>query len=506
MATFLQQVSSGTIRTQVPASDLDHLQQLDLIQVLTAEQLAQLQQEVGQLQDAQLALAVDTSKRDAAADLVGEDTRKSHSILFRLEGVDHENATLERLGQEQAALKNIDDNLAKRQQDFAQLLVKKALLSSVTSYGGGYVGVTTPGRMALRDLNVALYRVGDEEFSAYWEQARKIDTELWSITNQAALLQAPLAQSLADVDPSYLWAVSIGVAKAGGDPQERLEDFLATYRGITPLSDNLENRLMSAEILSVLPSPLSDRLDALSPLLDKMREFDVPSDAALGVASILLLGRRADGTYATDPLQHFLTVSPSYEAAALLAIVNVPYEELVAKFGALKSLFASWGYSGSEDTELSSAYLATSDLPVDTVSPKLAIISHGMAGYLQYPLVASSILASIPTLEANETLNLLEKAYEILGQRTGPMSQAELMCLAVRLIHGIDVKSVNELDATAGRAPIQPGFSYVGIPPILWMPVLITHGVYYSTFSGIGGAHPAHVHAWGGGGWGGFGG
>ena len=38
-----------------------------------------------------------------------------------------------------------------------------------------------------------------------------------------------------------------------------------------------------------------------------------------------------------------------------------------------------------------------------------------LKNYLEYPLVAAAILTSIPTLEANETLDLMEKAYSLLG-------------------------------------------------------------------------------------------
>lgn len=507
VAAFLGQVNTRSVQLELPSGDVADLQQLGLVTVLAADELQQLRQQVEQLQQTQLQMAQAADQRAQEADRVADDTRKTHSILFHLEGVDGQHAALERLDQEQSALKSIDVDLAKRQQDFAQLLVKKSLLDQASPYESNFIAITPTGRIALRDLNVALYRVGDAEFPVYWDQAKSIDDRLHAIANGAALVCSPLSTTLPDVNRSYLWAVSIGMVKEGGDPQQRVQAFLNAYRGVTSLSPNVENRLMSAEILSVLPAGVPDALATLPPLLQQVDSLGVPRDSALGVASILLLGRRADGTFATDPLRQFLTVTPSYETAALLAVVNRPYGDLLAQFQAIKSVFASWGYSPSEDTELSSAYLSLSQLPVETVNTKVAILARGISGYLAYPLVAASILASIPVLEANETLNLLEKAYEILGQRTGPMSQAELICLAVRMVHGVDVRSVNELDPTQAKAPATPEFSYLGRPPIFWVPVFVTHGVYYSTFSGIGGAHPGHVHAWGGGGFGGgFGG
>lgn len=505
VAAFLGQVSSRSVTEKLAPADLNDLVGHNLVRLLTPDEFTTLQGEVQALEAAQRAIAEEAAQRQQAASAVGIDTRKAHSILFHLQGVDAQHAELERLEQDQTALRQIDDELAKRQQAFAQLLVKKATLDMVTPYNGDFVAITPAGRMALRDLSARLYRVGTEEFPAYWDQSQKVDAELWAIANQGAQLEGGLSGALHDVDRSYLWALAIGMVKVGGDLPARLTGYLAAYQALAPHSENLENRLLSAEVLSLLPTPLAESVQWIDLLLEQVRDMSVPDDAALGIAAILLLGRRSDGSFATEPLARFLTGTPSFEAAALLAIVNRPYDELASRFAYLKSLFAAWGYSASEDTELSSAYLASSEIPLDSVSPKLAIISRGLHGYLQYPLVGAAILSSIPVLEANETLSLLEKAYEILGQRTGPMSQAELISLSIRMIHGVEVRSVDELDPTARQVPPTPGFSYANTPLHLWAPVFITHGMYYSTFSGIGGPHPGHVHTWGGGGWGGGG-
>ncbi len=500
VAAFLQQVAARSVTSPLAPADVDALAQYKLVRRLSKDELSQVEQQVATIQAAQLALAQAAAQRQQQAGEVSKDLRQSHSILFHLEGVDHQHAHLEHLQQEEEALKVLDEGLVKRQQEFAQLLVDRALLNSVAPFNGGFLAITTRGRLALRDLNARLYRVGDQPFPSYWTEATRVDDELLTIANASAQVESPLATELPSVERSYLWAVALGLVKSGGDPNTRLRAYLDAYHRLHDLSENVENLLMSAEILAVLPRPLDDAVEWLGALMREVDELGVPAPAQLGVASILLLGERADGTFATDMLRGYLTNTPSFEAAALLAVWNKPYEELSARFAYLKSLVASWGYSASEDTELSSAYLAASDLPADSVAPKLAILSRGLAGYLQYPLVAAAILASIPVLEANETLNLVEKAYEILGQRTGPMAQAELITFAVRAIHGIEVRTVDELDTTA-RAPLTPpGFSYANVPPRIWLPVFIAHNSYYATFSGIGGPHPGHVHAWGGGG------
>ena len=104
-------------------------------------------------------------------------------------------------------------------------------------------------------------------------------------------------------------------------------------------------------------------------------------------------------------------------------------DQLSDKFQSFRSLFNSWGYQISEDTELASAYLSISDLGPDDVKSKMTIIVDGLKNYLEYPLVAAAILASIPTLEANETLDLMEKAYSLLGSFAADLERSELISL-----------------------------------------------------------------------------
>jgi len=509
VAAFLQGVVSRSVVVPLPDADVTVLQQFGLVDVLTPDQRTQLEQEVGQLQAAQQAIEEEEARRQQQAAVIDDDTRRTHSILFHLQGVDAEEATVDRLNSEQEALQALEADLAKRQADFQSLLVKKAELDVMSPYDGRFIAATTAGRVALRDLSVALYRASDQDFAAYWNQAKAIDAELASISQQAAGVVLGLAESLPNVDPSYLWAVGIGLAKQSASAASPAPQFVEAYQAVGPLTNNVENRLLAAEVVASLSAPIANSVAELSGLVRAVGSMGVPPESAAGVAAILLSGRRGDGTYATDPLGQFLRVTPSYESAALLAIVNQPYDALVNGFAQLKQLFASWGYSISEDTELSSAYLTLSNLPAGTVATKMAILARGVGAYLEYPLVAAAVLASIPVLEANETLNLLEKAYEILGQRTGAMSQAELITLAVRLIHGVQVRSVNEIDATqkVAAAPNYPTFRYYGYGPMIWVPMYVAHGAYFSTFSAIGGAHPGHIHAvGGGGGGGGFGG
>jgi hypothetical protein len=269
--------------------------------------------------------------------------------------------------------------------------------------------------------------------------------------------------------------------------------------------------MMAAEIMTSsskadpLQSPansdLQNMLESLKSLDQQLRhDAHVPKPISAGVAATIMFGRRFDGTFPTDRFVEFSKMTSSYESAAILSIINVPSDQLAGKFQSFRSLFNSWGYEVSEDTELASAYLSISDLEPGGVNLKMTIIVDGLRNYLEYPLVASAILASIPTLEANETLDLMEKAYSLLGSFAADLERSELISLAVRMIHGIKNELVKELDPTAKivKTPVQFTYAPANIFFIYRVPLIIVHSSYYSTFSGIEGYHPAHVHGVGG--------
>jgi hypothetical protein len=496
---FMTQVSNRSVTATLLPSDLSSLQQLDLLQIVGADQYAQLVQDVQTLFPAQQSLAQKSADRARLASQLRDEMEKTHSILFHLEGKDKQAAALQKEQQDEAALQAEDTDIAAGEKEYGQNLGKKALLDTLTPYGGGYVGLTSLGVMSLRDLGTRLYRVSDLPFTSYIGQTQEVDRELNDIASQAGRYYSTLTLPLGSVDPPYLWAICIGLAKRENDVTKGAGTFLDAYNGLRNLAHNDENRLMSAEIVSSSPRNITDNLPILKQLDDTVRHLGVPKESSLGVASIVLLGQRADGTFATDNLQNWLRTTPSYESAALLAITNRPVDDIGQRFAACRSMFGGWGFAPSEDVELSSAYLAVSDMPLDGLSPKLAILTRGLGAYLQYPLVGSAILASIPVLEANETLQLLEQAYDILGRRTTPMSQPELICLAVRMIHGIRAETVTGLDSTATQVPAPPvNFHYMPGMWFFFVPVFVGHGSYFSTFGAFGGAHPAHVHAMGG--------
>jgi hypothetical protein len=499
---FLTAVRNRSVTTTLPDADLATLQQFALIQVLNADQYSQFSQEVQALTPDRAAIAQEAAHRAQLADAVEDEIRKTHSILFHFESHDKQTAELQKEALDQATLRSTDADLANRSQAYNQLVAKQSVLDTLTPFPGGYVALTAGGQLQLRELGIRMYRVSDLSFADYWAQAQQVDQDLAGLAERGGQYVASLSGPLPTVDRSYLWAIGLGLAKLEADVSRGTPMFLDAYQQLGSLSHNEENRLMSAEMLSSLRRSIAENMAMLQDLDGQVHRAGVPKESSLGVASMLLLGQRQDGTFATANLSSFLQITKSYESAALMAIVNRPFEELSQKFAALRTMFGSWGYQPSEDVELSAAYLTVSELPPEGVNTKLAIITHGMGTYLQYPLVASSILASIPVLEANETLNLLEEAYEIVGRRAMPMSQPELICLAVRMVHGVRNETVHDLDATATSpaSGVAAGVNYYHPGPwFYFVPVLVAHGAYYSTYSGFGGAHPGHAHFGGGG-------
>jgi hypothetical protein len=501
---FLNQVSARSVTASLSDSDAALLSQLNLVQFFTPEQYQKAQADVQALGADQAVLSQEMSRRASLAEMAQEEDRKTHSILFHFGGKEKQAAELQQESQVQASLKSVDADLSQKQQQIGQLVAQRSLLDTLTPYGSGqYVGLTGLGSLAMRDLGTALYRVSDTEFSTYWDQAQRIAHDLQDLAARGAEYFGRMAPSIPGADKSHLWAISIGLSKAQPDSAAGAATFVGIYNQIFGLTPNIENRLMASEVLFYLPRPLAEELPTLTPLLRDVRKLGVADDSALGVAAILLLGRRADGTLATPSLQQYLRLTRSYESAALLSIMDLPIPDQTAKFQSLRAMFAGWGYQASEDVELSAAYLTVSELPVEGISTKLAIIAKGLSTYLEYPLVAASVLASLSTLEANETLNLLEHAYEIVGRRAMPMSQSELICLAVQMLHGIRNELVGPLDTTAAAVPAAQRVTGFYGPRFFFVPIVVFRGGYYSTYSGVSGAHPGHVHGFAGGG-GGF--
>ena len=354
---YLNSVRSRQVTTNLAPEDLALLQQLNLVQLLGSDQYTAAQQEVATLGAARASLDQEDQARARLAFNLQEETRKSHSILFAFEGHDKKAAALQQEAQDRAALQATTADESNREQQFNQLVAKKSFLDTLVPYAGGYVGLTGAGLLQLRDMSVRLYRISDVPFATYVQQSQQVDHELNELSDRGAQYAAGLAGPLGAYDKSHIWALALGLAKQQPNVSQGSQALLNAWSALRRLTSNEENRLLSAEIVTAVPQPLEASLPALEQLEKEARRAGVPKEASLGVASMLLLGRRQDGSYATANLPTFLQLTKSYESAALMAVVNRPLADLWQKF--TRRCAVSSGAGGSRPPRTSSSRAPT---------------------------------------------------------------------------------------------------------------------------------------------------
>jgi hypothetical protein len=494
---------------QIQQADLDFLSTNGYLSMMQKENYDQTLAEVSNLTKMTEDWQDKKMEEESAEATLEEEERKTHSIMFHFEGKEKKETELESVESERDVVSKEEADINETDSKIKELVGKKSMIDRMVPYDGRYLALTGLGVITLNDLNVRNYRVSDSQFSDFIEESKETSSELRSIAERGSFHESSIRTEFPNTDPSQLWSVSIGLAKLQGDQNQIDQRFLLSLAILHHFSSTIENKMMAAEIMtssradpsqSQTNSDLQSLSETLITLEKKVRhDAKVPKQLSAGVAAIIMYGRRFDGTFPTDKLVEFSKMTSSYESAAILSIINAPSDQLAGKFQSFRSLFNSMGYEKSEDTELASAYLSISDLGPDDVKTKMTIILDALKNYLEYPVVAGAILASIPTLEANETLDLMEKAYSLLGSFATGLERSELISLSVRMIHGIKNELVKKLDPTATivKTPVQ--FTYVpsNVFFMYYAPLIIVHTSYYSTFSGIGGAHPAHVHGFG---------
>lgn len=499
--SFLSQVSDCSVSMTLPEADMELLTSGNIVRLISKEEYSELSNEISKLDglNAELAEAKRREVEQRAEAVANAD--RVHSVLFHFQGKEKREAQILRAQEEEEELRNLDGNIASREKLLSDLIRKKSAFDKLTAYDDRYVSLTESGITSMNDLGFRLYRVSDDDFSSYVRQMNLTLTELEGIADRGVSYFQFLQGSTSQTDVSHRWSASIGLAKIQGDKSAIETRFLDAYNRMEGIAHNEENRLTAAEVLASSGADLENALPYIRDIDHEVRHrLGIPKELSASVTSILFFGRRYDGTFPLDLMADFSQITASYESAAIMAIVSGPVDETKRQFLAMKSLFRSWGYDISEDTELSSAYIAVSGLSPEGIKTKLAIITQGLKHYLEYPLVASAILASIPVMEANETLNLLEKAYSVIGSRAFGLEQAELLGLGVRMIHGVRNELVRDLDSTARIAETPLQFTYSASRPFIpiFIPLIVAHSSYYSTFGGIGGVHPGHIHAMGG--------
>jgi len=509
--TLFSQIAEKSITMQIPRTDMDFLFTNGYVTVMQKGEYDQASAEVSNLEKMRADLQTEKDEELQEASNLYQEEKKTHSILFHFEAKEKKEAELEKAETEKSVVSKEEADITEKDSKLTELIQKRTMIDRMVPYDGKYIALSALGVTTLNDLNIRNYRLSDTEFTAFIEESKETSSELQAIAERASVYVATLrTRFFFDTDLSQLWSVGIGLGKLQGDQNQISQRFLQAMDIVEHFSSTMENKMLAAEIMtSTRPNPnqstnnsdLQDLSQTLKTIDRKIRhDAKVPKQLSAGVAAIILFGRRFDGTFPTDRFVTFSKTTASCESAAILSVTNVPTDQLTAKFLSFRALFGNWGFDMSEDTELASAYLSISELGPDDVRTKMAIIVDALRNYLEYPLVATAILTSIPTLEANETLDLMEKAYSTIGTYANELERSELISLSVRMIHGIKNELVEELDPTARimNTPIQ--FMY-NPSPVFFLyraPLITVHSSYFATFSGVGGYHPAHVHGVGG--------
>ena len=508
--TFFSQIAGKSVSIQIHEADMDFLTTNSYISVMRGEQYDQTLVEISNLAKVNEELAREEAEERGARSLLKEDERKTHSIFFHFRSEENQKVELEREAIHRNIVSKEAADVVEKESKIRELLQKKSVVDRMVPYDGRYVSLTGLGVITLNDLNIRNYRVAETEFSDFIQERIATFSELRTIAHKGGYYVSVLNNEYPGTELSECWSVSIGLGKLQGDPNQISERFLLALDMLQEFKSNLENKLMTAEIMTASEvnhsqaptnSDLQSLAESLKSLEDKARhDAHVPKELSVGVAATILFARRYDGTFPIDKFVEFSKVTLSSESAAIMSVLDVPFGQVHSKFLQFRYLFGTWGYGESEDTDLASAYLAISDFTQDEVKDKMNIILSALRNYLEYPLVATAILTSIPTLEANETLDLMEKASTLLGNYAPRLERSELISLSVRMIHGIRNELVKALDPTAKITVTPIQFTYV--PSILFFryrtPLILAHSYYHSTFSRVGGAHPAHVHGFGG--------
>jgi hypothetical protein len=519
---FLSQVNDRQEPiTPIPPSDLDYLSTNGYVLQTTKDDYDKGVAEVTRISQAAEQANAEHAETERVQGALRQDEEKEHTFAFHFEGEEAKEELRGEIEAETTALSKDEAALAQMEADLSALIEEKSTIDRMVAYNGGYLSLTGLGTVVLNDLNVRSYRVADEEFSEFTSEIKATYAELRTIAERASSYALVIRRSVPEIGQfvdytgerdgeltkeiaeanSLMWATAIGLAKLRGDTDQLGQRFSQAINDASRLGSTTPNMLMAAEIMTTFVSQDIDALDVdLKNLEKEVRHLSVPKELSAGIAAAILAGRKFDGTYPTDRFAQFKQVTKSYEAAAILAVMNVPFDELNEKFQEFRSTFASWGYLTSEDTEIASAFMAIGELGVNEVEEKVKYIAEELKNYLEYPLVAAGILASVPVFEAHEALDLMEKAVTLLSGYISGLERSVLVALAVRMIHGVRNELVKRIDPTATitSTPIQ--FTYVPHPGLfLWYrPVIIAHSSYAATFSGMGGFHPAHYHGIGG--------
>ncbi len=492
----------GKLDVAIDSQSLNYLKEQNYLNVYSKDDYNGLKSEVSQMENLSSQISSEKEQFQKERSELEEKERKEHSIRFHLEKKDKKKELEMDVKKQETEVQDVYNIEKTQEEKLNQLMAKKSLLNNLVPYNEVYIYLTDKGKVCVHDLALRLYRFSDEDFTNYEKDMSTTLNQLNDIVKTSKIYYTYLEGIIPDVEQkSTLLSTAIGLAKFRDDVTSMENKFRSIYQEMGSFTKNIENRLMATEILTGSGKDVASDMDEFKEVFKKVRhESHIPRESATAVAAIMYLSRRYDGTYPFENLDEFRKLTPSYESAAIMASINKDINDTRNKFVKMRQIFSQWGYDESEDMELSSAYVAISELQPDEIKDKLSVIIDAIKNYLEYPLVASTVVATVPVMESNETLDLLSKAYNILENSVSGFERSEIMAAAVSLVHGIRNELITNVDSKAPVMNTPYHFYYMPSPFLFpfFMPMLMVQGCYYSTFSGIGGVHPAHIHSVGG--------
>ncbi len=398
--TFLSQISDRQEPVAaIPSADLDYLSTGGYVLGTTKEDYDKGNDDVARLSQITGQVETEKAEEQQAEAALQKDERREHSFLFHFEGRDEKAQLEQRIQSETDALSREDTELHALEANVNELIQKKSMMDRMVPYDGEYVCLSGLGTVVLNDLNVRNYRVADEEFSDFTAEIKAVYGELRSIADKATSYVTLLEPRVPKTDeddqlptiayqevmpyqghpivqaPSLVWSVAIGLAKLQGDANQIAQRFFQALNLLQNFDSTISNKLMAAEVMTASLDPDIQSLEPVLKDLDRqVRNQGAPKELSAGVAATIMAGRRYDGTFPIDRFGQFKQVTQSYETAAILAVMNVPWEQLAPKFQAFRTMFTSWGYMTSEDTEIAASFLAIGELSADEVQEKLKYI------------------------------------------------------------------------------------------------------------------------------------
>jgi len=475
--TALSQISAKSVNALISEDVLKLLTTNGFVECLSKDEYEKLAAFVESYSTIDREVEEEQKKEETDEETLARDEKKIHSIRFWFEGHEKKDIDRARVQTDEQLVSRDKEEVKEKGNELQALIQKKSILDRQVPCGEQYLSLTGTGTIMLHELTIRNYRVGDKDFGEFLHETKATEMELQAIAERANNYYSAIKAATLDMDTSpiaakerkdsyaaeddededddddddedeeeyrikskgaessQLWAISIGLAKLEGDLGKIKENFIQMINALQKFNNsNLDSKLMAAETL-VASGRNTDSLEALTNVDKQIRQSaNVPEELSAGIAATIFCGVNPDALTRFDDV--FSKATKSYAAAALLSISKEEQENLSQKLDVFKSLFNLWGYSASEDTDLAAAYMAVSKLSETDAREKMSVLAAALKAEFGFPLVPAAILTSIRALNADELLDLAEKAASILQPFTGWLAHSELANLSIRMIYG----------------------------------------------------------------------